>query len=275
MVYMNKRLPLEEGEEIEIRSRGALSTISTGRWRLGEWIKTDRRILFLQGGSISLSVSLDLLSDISLCEREYSFGKKPCLKIVKRDPSGDKPLWLVSHDIKAWQQKLSERLKGAISEGGVIKLAKALGYESEKLLWFLYRKRHATIGKLAEEINAGSHMDVLNKIRCEINPAAQELIGRPVFIFRQVWADINYSWWFADVVEVGEPFYDIIDEGSFYRVIAETPEDAEVLVDKRTLQLVNELGFKNIIELPEDADGICGSNSYRNGILELPIRKKA
>lgn len=270
---MNKRLPLEEGEQIEIRSSGAMSAAPSGRWRLGEWVKTDRRLFFLQGETVRFSAGLNLLLEIELVEREYSFWKRQCLKIDCCSRKGEEVFWLMLPDVKLWQEKLSQYTGHTITEGDIIQLAERLGHEAEVLLWFLYRKRHANIGELAAVMGTDNHMEVLNRIRREINPAAQEIIGRPIFIFRQKWNGIAYNWWLTELSSEGEPFHDIIDEGDFYRVIAETPEDAEVVANSGTLVFVTKHGFKNTVELPRDAKGICGNRHYRNGILEIRLDK--
>lgn len=267
------RLPLEEGEEIEVRSEGALSLVPSGRWRLGEWCKTDRKLFFLQGGIVRFMAGLDSLLEIEIVEREYSFWKRQCLKIDHYGRKSEEIFWLMLPDVKLWQEKLSQYIGNPIKEADIVRLAEKLDHEAENLLWFLYRKRRANIGELAAAMGTDNHIEVLNRIRHEINPAAQEIIGRPIFIFRQEWNEIAYNWWFAEMALDGESFHDIIDEGTFYRIIAEAPEDAEVVKNNGTLLFVNKHGFKNTVELPRDAKGICGDRHYRNGILEIRLDK--
>lgn len=270
---MVMKLPLKENEIVELRSPGALSVTPSGRWRLGEWCKTDRRLFFLQGGVVCLSAELNSLLDIELVEREYSFWKRQCLKIDYCGSEGEEVFWLMLPDVKLWQEKLSQYAGSAVTEGDIIQLAERLDHEAEQLLWFLYRKRHANINELTAAMGTDNHMEVLNKIRREINPAALTIIGRPIFIFRQKWNGIAYNWWLTELSSEGEPFHDIIDEGDFYRVIAETPEDAEVVSSNGTLAFMTKHGFKNTIKLPKDANGVCGNRHYRNGILEIRLDK--
>ena len=278
-----KKLPLEDGETVELRSPGALNLSQPGRWRLGEWIKTNNRVLFLQGENLSFAAALDLLTGVEQCERDYSFGKKPCLKISWRKPQGESSFWLISPDINAWQGMFAiGQCKGVVAEKDIAILAKELGSQSEGLLWFMYRKRHATISDLATKIGIENHMIVLEKIRGEINPAAEKIIGGPILTFRQSWTDpllgqnakkIKYSWWLADGGAKDEPFYDIIDEGEYCRVVVESPETAQIVLDGHILKVIAGESLSLSITLP-DFDFIPDIKKfYRNGVLELQLMK--
>lgn len=161
-------------------------------------------------------------------------------------------------------------------------LAGELGPEAEGILWFIYRRRHATIGELASHAGADNHMIVLERIRREINPAAEKVLGGPAMVFRQRWIDplsgwngreIKFSWWLADSAVAGEPFYDVIDEGKFYRVIVESDRATEVLFEGRVLKATTNTGHSLSIELP-DVDAMSSiKKKYQNGILELQVTK--
>lgn len=272
---MRKRLPLENDEVVWLRCSGALCLAPSGRWRLGIWICTNARVLFLQGGGVVFSTTLGDLISVELCEREYSFGKKPCLKNTYREKEGEpfdklraqRTFWLMTPDIEQWRLKLSERLIGTMPEADVARLAKELDSDAEELVWFLHRRRSATIGELAAKINAENHMDVLRKIRHEINPASEKLTGQPAFVFKQ------YKWWFAGDQAASEPFSDVIDEGDFYRVIVESPETARIMLDGHVLKVQTDEGLNLSITLP-DFDFMPNiKKSYRNGVLELQITK--
>lgn len=264
---LNYDTSIGNGEAIDCRSVGAFSSEPTGRWRLGEWVCTNARVLFLQGGNVVFSTMLDDLISVEWCEREYSFSKKQCLKSAYREKKGERVFWLIVPDIEQWRLKLFERFIGAVTEEDVARLAKELDSDAEKLVWFLHRRRCATIGELAEKINAENHMDVLQKIRREINPVSEKLTGRPAFVFRQ------YKWWFAGDKVASEPFYDVIDEGNFYRVIVESPEAAKIRLDGHLLKVTTDGGLNLSITLP-NFDFIQDiKKSYRNGVLELQITK--
>ena len=84
------RLNMEEGEDVDLRSLGAFSPEALGRWRIGEWVKTNRRLLFLQRGTPKFSVICDSLVEISPCQREHSFKEKHCLKFFLNDGGDNK-----------------------------------------------------------------------------------------------------------------------------------------------------------------------------------------
>ena len=266
---MIKRLPLENDEAVQLKCAGALSFAPSGQWRLGIWICTNVRVIFLQGGNVVFSTALDDLISVERCEREYSFGKKPCLKNAYREKENERTFWLVTPDIEQWRLKLFERLMGTMPEADVARLAKDLDSDAEELVWFLHRRRCATIGELAAKINAENHMDVLQKIRREINPTSEKLTGQPAFVFKQ------YKWWFAGDSTVSEPFSDVIDEGDFYRVIVEASEGAKATVEGDILMLSAVDGFKCEVRLPKDAIGSPTDGSYRNGIREFVLKKEA
>lgn len=277
----NYRLPLEDGEVVKLRSPGSLSMEPLGRWRMGEWVETDRRMMFLQLHDVKFIVRFDSLVEMAPCEREYSYKIKRCLKIVFNDGGDNKAFWFLTPDAALWEDKLAEYVEDSITEDDISKVALKLGHEAEKVVWHLYRKRHATISELSTIAGAESHMDVLNMIRKEINKVSSEMIGRPILIFKPVGIDqkgqkVNYSWWFTGCKVVKEsPFCDIIDEGEFYRVIIESPPNTKEELKDSLLCLKNRRGFAHAVNLPPDASMSIHNKSYRNGVLELCIMKQA
>ena len=264
---MNKRLSLQDGEVAQLTCSGALCLAPSDRWRLGNWICTNVRVLFLQGGEIVFSALVDDLISVERCEREYSFGKKSCLKCVQREKEGERTFWLMTPDVDEWRAKLSESLIGTMSEADVARFASELDSDTEELVWFLQRRRCATIGELAAKINAENHMNVLQRIRREINPASEKLTGQAAFIFKQ------NKWWFAGDKVESEPFYDVIDEGDFCRVIVESPETARVTLDGHVLKVTTGESLNLSINLP-DLDFMPDiKKSYRNGVLEIRLDK--
>lgn len=277
----NYKLSVEEGETVELQSPGALSFEASGRWRIGEWVKTDRRMLFLQGSHIKFFIRFDYLVNVTPCEREYSFKKKRCHKIIFNDGGDNRVFWFITSDITLWENKISEYLEDPLTEDDIARVANRLGHSAEKILWHLYRKRHAAISELTDIVGADSHMDVLNMIRKEINQTAGEVIGRSVLVFKPEGVDqngrkITYNWWFADCkITKDSPFCDIMDEGEFYRIIIESPPDVEEELKESRLCLKNQFGFVYSTNIPSDALKTIHNRAYRNGVLELCIMKDA
>ena len=84
----------------------------------------------------------------------------------------------------------------------------------------------------------------------------------------------------AVVAEVREPLVDVFDEGDVLRVIAEMPgvgqEDIKIEVKDDILTISAETGdrkyYKEVL-LPAPVNAQLHERSYRNGILELGLRK--
>lgn len=273
---------MEKKETIELESFGALCLEASGRWRIGEWIKTDRRLLFVQAGEVRCRVKTDSLIEVLPCEREYSFKKRRCLKMVFNEGNDNKTIWLVTPDISRWEEGLSSFLKNTLTEEDVAKVAHQLDHSAEKALWHLYRRRHATIGEIADASGMTNHMDTLNMIRNEINRVSKEIVGRPILVFRQSaecpsgCQKVAYSWWFAGSKAVYEsPYCDVINEGDFFRIIVESPLNAEVKITEGRLCVQDKCGFSHSILLPEGASQTILNKSYSNGMLEVGVPKQS
>lgn len=278
----NYRLPLEDGETVTFESPGALSVEALGRWRIGEWIKTDRRILFIQTGAVRFCVKQDALVEVCPCEREYAYKQRRCLKIVFNGEEDGKTVWMITPDVRRWEAGLAGLFRNTLTEGDIVKVAHPLGLGAEKILWHLYRRRHATISEIAKVAGAASHMDVLNIIRNEINRSSKEILGRPVLIFKQEGIcpsgcrNVAYSWWFSGCqVAEDNPFCDIMDEGEYYRIIVESPPDAKIEIADNKLYLQGHHGFLHTIPLPAVASANILNKSYSNGIWEVGIEKRS
>lgn len=272
---------MEDGETVTLESPGALSVEALGRWRIGEWIKTDRRMLFVQAGDVRCRVETGALMEISPCEREYSFNKRRCLRIVFNEGCDLRTLWLITPDIRRWEDGLSSYLKNSLTEEDIVKVAHHLSLGAEKILWHLYRKRHATIAEIAETSGSVSHMEALNLIRNEVNRVSKEIIGRPVLVFRQEGdcpsgcQKVAYSWWFVGCKAVHEsPFCDVINEGEYYRIIVESPPDANVKITDGQLCVQDDRGFSHSVPLPPGASKTILNKSYSNGILDVGVLKQ-
>jgi HSP20 family protein len=83
----------------------------------------------------------------------------------------------------------------------------------------------------------------------------------------------------AEAPEVREPLVDMFDEGTELVIIAEVPgvSDAEIVVriegDVLALETSGERRYAKEIVLPQATDLTSLQRNYRNGILELRVRK--
>jgi HSP20 family molecular chaperone IbpA len=84
-------------------------------------------------------------------------------------------------------------------------LMRQLEPDCEEILNYLMLYRHAKIDQLAELIDAPTHTSVLLKIRKNINPTAQKVLGQPILTFEESKIDpitgenVVFSWWLADL----------------------------------------------------------------------------
>ncbi len=179
--------------------------------------------------------------------------------------------------------------------------------DCEEILNYLLQNRHAKIDQLAELIDAPTHMSVLLKIRKNINPTAQKVIGQPILTFEEKRQDpvtgenVVFSWWLADeVIEsikdtVEEPQVDVFDEGDHILIVVDlagAKEDdiqLEVIKNKLVVSAVN-FSKKYHAEIPLSRRGSATALSpatppqggfvdnfktkFNNGILSVVVEKE-
>lgn len=124
---------------------------------------------------------------------------------------------------------------------------------SRTIMMALIRRRHATIDELARDTGIQSN-EVLRRIKEIIVPLSKKNAVHPVVTFEQSKLDqitgerISFSWWIAEGVPQLIVDKEILDEGEEVIVITDIPE----------------------LPLPDTSLAYC---SYRNGVLEIRIRK--
>ena len=174
-----------------------------------------------------------------------------------------------------------------IGEEEVNKVAQALDPASRAVVEYLWENRYARIEELRELIGETSHMNVLLRIRETINPAAREMLGKPLLVFERSRIDeetgrkITYSWWLSREVERGpvepEGLVDIFDEDDHVMVIMELAdvEENDVQVRVEDQRLVVRAGDRSPIEvrLPARVDGTRVTTHYQNNILRVQAGK--
>jgi len=155
--------------------------------------------------------------------------------------------------------------------------------KSEQIMKHLLRKRHAGIRELADLVSASSDMEVLVRIRKEINPKAQDILGEPILAFEHCKIDpltgerITFSWWLREALI--NSFYsaellDIFDENRILRVVTVLPAQergVEVKV-KDDLLIVSGKEYHKEIPLPCRVEERATKN-IKNRVLEVRLRK--
>lgn len=174
-----------------------------------------------------------------------------------------------------------------VNEEKVREIAQGLDPDSEKLLWYLWQKRHARIDELARTIRARTHMDVLIKIREIINPRAEKVMGNPILSFEKSRMDyetgekILFSWWLIGGKRPEEKgaLLDLFDEGDHLNIVMELlgakEEDIALKVERNKLLIsVPSMGYQEEIRLPVSVTPENLSKRYNNGILQVKLKKK-
>jgi HSP20 family molecular chaperone IbpA len=197
------------------------------------------------------------------------------------------------------RQIVSEARSGRRDEplpvDGIAQVARLLDRASAKLVWHIWKNRHARLDELTDLLGETSHMNALVRIRELINPLAVRLLGRPLLVFersrvdRQTGQQVLFSWWLNEEPP-GEPpdepageaeFVDVLDEGDHFLILLELPgvseEEIKLNVGGGTLAVAVDTArrrYHEQVPLPTgiDADGL--SASYRNGILQVRLSKE-
>ncbi|OYO84368.1 hypothetical protein C8E03_11438 [Lachnotalea glycerini] len=111
----------------------------------------------------------------------------------------------------------------------------SLDEKSRKIFWYFRCHGHARIAELTELIGSLADMEVLDRLREVINPAAIEIFGKPILEFRESGLDrmsgkkIPFHWWLSDdlsdnqlfIGEGGKPLVDVFDEENQIVIITE------------------------------------------------------
>jgi len=144
-------------------------------------------------------------------------------------------------------------------KGDLAQLLEVLDEKSRAILWHLWWHRHAEISELRNLLDAPSDFEVLRRLKDVINEKAQRLWGEPIVGFEQSKNDpvtgekVLFSWWFLDEENVpisggNKPLVDVFSEKDGVTVIA---------------------------QLPTSVDLAHADMQFKNGILEVKLRKKA
>jgi len=101
-------------------------------------------------------------------------------------------------------EKEGEPLKPTNSRVGpedIAEVARLVDTTSARVLWYFWENRHARLDELTKLVGESSPMNVLLRIRDVINPAAEQVLGKPILVFEKSALDyhtgehIFHSWW--------------------------------------------------------------------------------
>ena len=104
--------------------------------------------------------------------KRTGLGTKPTLCMEYAGMKSERliKVWFLLNDLETWRTKIHSMILIEISDEEIGRIVEKLDPPSKKILEYLRLQGHARIDGLAELIEAPTHMDVLLKIKRNINP---------------------------------------------------------------------------------------------------------
>ncbi len=181
---------------------------------------------------------------------------------------------------------------GRLQAKDIAEVARLVDGGSAAMLWHFWKNRHYKLDELKAMLAETSHMAVLTRIREVINPAAVDVLGKPILVFERSRMDyqtgehVLHSWWLNEqpMGDVGntDQFVDVLDEGDHFLVLLELAgareQDIRVEAGDGRLSVTVDSGegrYYQETPLPAGADARHLSTTYRNGILQVRLGKEA
>ena len=281
-------------ERIVLRSQGGYRDNPRSAWKLGRFYLTTARLIFSVPTGIPFHVALTDIEAVGVEQTRFVLGRwKDVIAIGYRHPTLPKTsnAWIIVRDLEVWRKKLLEMTLHDIDQETLDRVMQELDPQGREIVAYLWETRHATIDDLAELMGAPTHMDVLLKIRGDINPTAERMAGGPILTFRRSRVDpvtgekVLFSWWV--VGPSGAPketrsgvLVDIFDEGDRIDVIADLvgirEEDIVLCVDRNRLTLSAhgpEERYQEEIVLPAEVMVDTLTKTYTNNVLAVSLEK--
>ena len=180
-----------------------------------------------------------------------------------------------------------------VDEETLTTLAAKLDPLAAHLLWHVWRNGYANLEELVQLIGADSHSEVLLKIKSDINPTAEQLLGAPILDFRKRSTDtatgktVLFSWWIAGRKEKGvrtllcarkkgpDPFFsptpiDLFDEDDHVDVVVELP-GARPEDIRASVECLNEEGVEDTrLVLHAEVSDFTGNGRKIHEQIPLP-----
>ena len=301
---------LDKGEQTLLASPGLFKERLRSGWKPGHFYLTDKRLVCFSPPRIRFQTQLNDIVSLSLEKRAVILRTKEVILLAYRNtthnrisqllhPSDESAqdstlskAWIAVGDLETWRKRLFERSLLKIDEDGIRRLLEELDSDSQEILSYLWRKKHANIDELASLCPALNHMDILSKIRGIINPIAERLLGCSLLTFERSKKDdqtgkiITYSWWVTGKIQAKEEFekptVDVFDEGDYLSLIMELPginaEDILFKLENKKITISASSMNKKYhegIDLPVEVDTEGFSRTFNNNVLEIKLKKTA
>lgn len=286
-------LRLQAGEQLILQSQGAYKHNFRSGWKVARCLLTNQRLIMYQRPSIRFEIPLDDVRGLAVEKLHYIIRRRECLSLSYKagDGSGEGRIWVVANDPERWRKRIiSQTALLKVDLGVIEEISAELDADGRDILWYLWENRHARIDRLAELIDAPTHMHVLLLIRETINPVAEKMVGCPILLFERSRVDpetgeaVLFSWWLVGQHEKptqsDERMLDIFDEGPYIQVIMEVRGidssylklDAER--DQITVRSVK-IGstWNETINLPAEINPDGHKVHLKNNLLEVRLSK--
>jgi len=292
------RKPLEprlaSDEQIILHSQGGYKDSTRSAWKLGHFYLTSERLIFFVPAGVVFEAPLGDIETIAVEKARYAAGReKDVIVIGYQHPTVRRAskAWIIMRDLEVWRKKLFEITLLEIDQEAIDRVMQELDPQGREIVGYLWATRHATIDELAELIGAPTHMDVLLKIRGDINPTAERISGSPILAFRRSGVDrvtgekVLFSWWVIGPARVAEEartgvLVDVFDEADRIDVVAELAgvreEDIVLSVarDKLTLSAQGpEERYHEEVVLPAEVRVDTLTKTYTNNVLAVSLEK--
>ena len=304
-------LGLNKNEEVFLSSSGLLKeSTSRSGWKPGRFFLTNERLISYQPPSKTFQIPLHNITGISSEKKPVVLRTKEVLCLTyqnqrgasiskmlpyssQREPNDIKicKAWIAVNNLATWKKRVYENSLLTVNEEDIDKVMMEVDRESQKILSYLWKKKHANIDKLASLYEAPNHMNVLFKINEVINPTAERFLGHSILSFEQAKKDeetgriVTFQWWIlgqrGPEVQKERPIFDIFDERDHLAVITELSdvreEDISVKVREQKLYIcINSQNSKREeeISLPAEVEEEGLIKRYKNNILEVRIKKR-
>ena len=281
-------------EQVILHSPGGYKDNVRPIWKLGKLYLTDKRLIFSVPTHTVWEVPLGNIKGISTEQRRYVAGRvKDMIAIGYQNPINQRLLkaWIILPELETWKKELYGRALLEIDREMLDNVLKELDPQSQELVSYLWRNRHATIVELSDLIDAPSHMDVLLRIKGVINPTAEKVIGCSLLVFERSRVDgetgetVLFSWWLIARAVIRETDkratrVDVFDERDRIDIVADLAgireEDIALRMARDMVIISAEAGEEKYYEeipLPSEVNPEKVVRTYHNNILALSLQK--
>ena len=285
----------DASEQLVLDATGGLIVGRHGRMKLGRLVLTNRRLLLLAATGIREQVLLEKIQDLGIERLYYLLRNRDTVVLTCHQAQDGAPgfrrIVVCVDQAERWRNKIFELTKLELTAADVELVAAELSGPSAVVLRYVWQHEHARIDELMQACDAACHMDVLLRIRKEINPTAERLTGYPVLVFKVSGrqgtgsSEVPLSWWISGKAsgrrDDGALLVDVFDEGDCLEVVVDGlgigPEDIRLNLagDKLTLLISAGRLYRHEIALPCRVVLENAHTRLHNGILVATLDKAA